>query len=136
MNDMLVYDWIADNAQRFPDKVATIDIHSGRRHSYAAMHERVARIAGHLTAIGVKRGDRVGLLSMNSSDMLDIMFACWRIGAVLTMLNFRLTAHELAFMVGDSGSGVVFYDTDLDAVIPALKDKTDVAHWIAMDPMG
>ena len=50
MNDMLVYDWIAENARRFPDKIATIDIHSGRNHSYAAMHERVARIAGHLSA--------------------------------------------------------------------------------------
>ncbi|WP_282949623.1 MULTISPECIES: long-chain fatty acid--CoA ligase [unclassified Sphingopyxis] len=136
MNDMLVYDWIAENARRFPDKVATIDIHSGRQHSYAAMHERVARIAGHLSAIGVAKGDRVGLLSMNSSDMLDIMFACWRIGAVLTMLNFRLTAHELAFMVSDSGASAVFYDTDLEAVIPALREKTDVAHWITMDPAG
>lgn len=136
MNDMLVYDWIAENAQRFPDKPATIDIHSGRTHSYADMHERVARIAGHLTSIGIAKGDRVGLLSMNSSDMLDILFACWRIGAVLTMLNFRLTAHELAFMVSDSGARAVFYDSDLAVVIPALKEKTEVAHWITMDPMG
>lgn len=136
MNDMLVYDWIAENAQRFPDKPATIDIHSGRTHSYAEMHERVARIAGHMASIGIAKGDRVGLLSMNSSDMLDIMFACWRIGAVLTMLNFRLTAHELAFMVNDSGASAIFHDGDLDAVIPALREKTDVAHWIGMDPMG
>lgn len=136
MNDMLVYDWIAEHAHRFPDKLATIDMHSGRRHSYAQMHERVARIAGHLKSLRIEKGDRVALLSMNSSDMLDILFACWRIGAVLTMLNFRLTAHELAFMVDDSGARVVFHDRDLDAVIPALQGKTDVAHWIAMDPMG
>ncbi|MBA3940544.1 MAG: acid--CoA ligase [Sphingopyxis sp.] len=136
MNDMLVYDWIAESAHRYPDKLATIDMHSGRRHSYAAMHERVARIAGHLKSKGIEKGDRVALLSMNSSDMLDVMFACWRIGAVLTMLNFRLTAHELAFMLDDSGARVIFHDSDLDAVVPALREKTAVAHWISMDPMG
>jgi fatty-acyl-CoA synthase len=135
-SDLSVIDWIADNARRFPDKIATIDLHSGRRHSYAQMHERVARIAGHLQSIGIEQGDRVALLSMNSSDMLDVQFACWRIGACLTPLNFRLTAHELAFMVNDSGSKLVVHDMELAAVIPALRDKTDVAHWIAMDPMG
>ncbi len=98
--------------------------------------ERVARIAGHLKSIGIDKGDRVALLSMNSSDMLDILFACWRVGAVLTMLNFRLTAHELAFMLHDSGARAIFHDSDLDAVVPALREKTEVAHWISMDPMG
>ena len=136
MTDMLVYDWIRENAERFPDKPATIDLHSGRTHSYARMHDRVARVAGHMRAIGIERGDRVALLSMNSSDMLDILFACWRIGAVLTMLNFRLTAHELAFMLNDSGAKAIFHDGDLAAVVPSLRERTDVAHWISMDPMG
>lgn len=135
-SDLSVFDWIADNARRFPDKVATHDLHSGRRHSYADMDERVARIAGHLRGIGIAKGDRVALLSMNSSDMLDVHFACWRIGACFTPLNFRLTAHELAFMVNDSGARIFFYDSDLASVIPALKEQTQVAHWISMDPKG
>jgi fatty-acyl-CoA synthase len=135
-SDLSVFDWIAEHARRFPEKIATIDLHSGRRHSYAEMHERVARIAGHLRTIGIENGDRVALLSMNSSDMLDVQFACWRIGACYTPLNFRLTAHELAFMVNDSGAKALFYDTDLAAVAPALQEKTKVAHWITMDPMG
>ena len=135
-DDLFVYDWIADNAARSPDTIATIDLHSGRRHTYAQMNDRVARIAGHIRALGINKGDRVALLSMNSSDMLDIQFACWRIGAVYTPLNFRLTAHELAYMVNDSGVSLFFYDLDLAAVIPALREKTDVAHWISIDPMG
>lgn len=134
--DLSVFDWIADNALRFPDKLATIDLHSGRRHTYAQMHERVARIAGYLRGIGIEKGERVAMLSMNSSDMLDVQFACWRIGACYTPLNFRLTAHELAFMVNDSGAKAFFYDTELTPIVPALQDKTQVAHWITMDPMG
>ena len=92
-DDLLVHDWIAEHAFRTPGKLATIDLHSGRRHSYAKMHARVAGLAGHMHSLGIAQGDRVGLLAMNSSDFLDAMFACWRIGAVCTTLNFRLTAH-------------------------------------------
>ncbi len=135
-SDLSVFDWIAEHARRFPDKIATIDMHSGRSHSYAQMHERIARIAGHLRSIGIAKGDRVALLSMNSSDMLDVQFACWRIGACYTPLNFRLTAHELAFMVNDSGAKAFFYDLELATVIPALQEKTEVAHWMTMEAMG
>lgn len=135
-DDLSVFDWIADNAQRRPHAIATIDIHSGRRATYAQMHERVARIAGHLDSIGIAKGDRVAMLSMNSPDMLDVQFACWRVGACYTPLNFRLTAHELAYMVNDSGAKVFFYDTELAEVIPSLQEKTSVARWITLDPMG
>ena len=135
-DDLFIHDWIAENAWRTPDKIATIDLHSGRRHSYGTMHERVARVAGHLTSLGVAKGDRVAMLSMNSSDFLDVLFGCWRMGAVVTPLNFRLTAHELAFMVNDSGAKVLVHDLDLHAVIPDLRAATNVAHWIAMDPKG
>lgn len=135
-DDLFVFDWIAEHARRTPDKPATIDLHSGRRHSYAQMHARVAGIAGHLRAIGIERGDRVGLLSMNSSDFLDVLFACWRIGAICVTLNFRLTAHELSFMITDSGCKALFHDADLAAVIPPLRDMVQVPHWIEMDPAG
>ncbi len=39
-DDLIVFDWIADNASRNPDKPATIDLHSGRRHSYTQMDKR------------------------------------------------------------------------------------------------
>lgn len=135
-SDLSVFDWIADNAARLPERIATICLHSGRRQTYAQMHDRVARIAGYLRGIGVEKGNRVALLSMNGPDMLDVQFACWRIGACYTPLNFRLTAHELAFMVNDSGAKAFFYDTDLAAVIPALRDQTQLDHWISIDPMG
>jgi fatty-acyl-CoA synthase len=135
-DDLFVFDWIAEHASRTPDKIATVDAHSGRRHSYATMHARVAGIAGHMRGLGIGKGDRVGLLAMNSSDFLDIVFACWRLGAICTTLNFRLTAHELAFMVNDSGCAMLFHDADLGGVVAALKDMTDVPHWIEIDPTG
>lgn len=135
-DDLLVHDWIAEHAFRTPEKPATIDLHSGRRHSYAQMHARVAGLAGYMRNLGIEQGDRVGLLALNSSDFLDALFACWRIGAVCTTLNFRLTAHELAFMVKDSGCRLVFHDSDLAAVVTALKTMTNLDHWIEIDASG
>ena len=87
-----VYDWIAHHAHTTPARTATVDLASGRRHDYAAMQDRVSRIAAFLAEAGVGKGDRVGLIALNSSDILDIIFATWRIGAVHLALNFRLTA--------------------------------------------
>ncbi|MGD2132241.1 MAG: AMP-binding protein, partial [Maricaulaceae bacterium] len=106
----VVVDWIAGNVSARPDKVATIDLHTGRRHTYAQMHERVARLTGFMKAQGVQKGDRVCVLSLNSTDMLDIQYACWRIGAIYLPLNFRLTAPELVFIVGDAAPALGFLD--------------------------
>ena len=70
-DDLLVHDWIAEHAFRTPEKPATIDLHSGRRHSYAQMHARVAGLAGHMRSLGIEQGDRVGVLALNSSDFLN-----------------------------------------------------------------
>ena len=58
----LYYDWIASNAMRRPESLATVDLGTGRRLTYAAFDERIGRLASVLrTTFGVKRGDRVGV---------------------------------------------------------------------------
>ena len=104
MHEMVI-DWIRHGAINRPSTLATVELPSGRRRTYAEMHERVSRIAGWLLSLGVKRGDRVGVLALNSTDDLDIIFATWRIGAVHLALNFRLTPAELDFFGAISGTG-------------------------------
>ena len=124
MHGMIV-DWIGFNAHNTPDKLATIEIPSGRRQTYAQMHDRVGRVASWLQSLGVGRGDRVGVLALNSSDTMDIIFATWRIGAVHLALNFRLTASELDFIIGNAEPNVLIYDTDLQATVDALTVEVD-----------
>ncbi|NNJ65296.1 MAG: AMP-binding protein, partial [Xanthomonadales bacterium] len=66
-----VIDWVAHHAVSSPSRTATIDLASERRQNYAEMHERVGRIAAFLQAAGVGKGDRVGLIALNSTDVLD-----------------------------------------------------------------
>ena len=106
------YDWIAHFGRRTPDKIAVVDLGSQRRLSYAEFDRRIARLASHLREqLGVARGDRVAVLALNSTDTLEVQFACFRIGAVFLPLNNRLTVPELQFIVGDASPTVMIHDS-------------------------
>ncbi|MDZ7667910.1 MAG: long-chain fatty acid--CoA ligase [Gammaproteobacteria bacterium] len=130
----MIVDWIAHNAANLPAKTAAIELPSGRRRSYADMHDRVGRIARWLTDLGVERGDRVGMLALNSIDTLDIIFATWRIGAVHLALNFRLTAGELDYIIGNAEPKVMIFDAELTETVAAL--SVTVEHLIDTDGQG
>ena len=123
----MIVDWIAHNAANLPDKTATVELPSGRQQSYAQMHDRVGRIASWLLALGVERGDRVGVLALNSVDMLDIIFATWRIGAVHLALNFRLTPSELDYIIGNAEPKMLIFDLEL---APTAKDAAKVRKFV------
>jgi fatty-acyl-CoA synthase len=130
----IVIDWIGHSAANHPDKPATVELPSGRRQSYAEMHERVGRIAGWLKLLGVERGDRVGLLALNSTDALDIIFATWRIGAVHLALNFRLTPGELDYIIGNAEPKVLIHDRELGSTVAAL--SVSIEHVVETEGQG
>ncbi|HTE61162.1 MAG TPA: AMP-binding protein, partial [Solirubrobacteraceae bacterium] len=72
--------------------------------TYAQLHERVERIAGGLTRLGVEPGDRVATLLPNVPEMLELHFAVPRAGAVLVTMNTRLSASECRYIVEHSGA--------------------------------
>lgn len=131
-----VVDWVNHYAGTTPDKVATVDLASGRRQTYRQMNERVGRLAGHLKAQGIKPGDRVGFLALNSTDVLDIVLATWRVGGVVLALNYRLTAPELDYIIGDATPKMMFYDHEFSAVIDELKGLVDIETYIGFDGVG
>ena len=97
------YDWIAHFGRRTPDKPAVVDLASERRFTYAQFDARISRLAAHLRdRLKVTRGDRVAVLALNTTDTLEVQFACGRIGAVFVPLNTRLTVPELQYIVGDA----------------------------------
>ena len=130
----MIIDWIAHNALNLPNKTATIELPSGREETYAQMHDRVGRIADWLKGLGVERGDRVGVLALNSIDTLDIIFATWRIGAVHLALNFRLTPSELDYIIGDAEPKVLIADVELADLVSAL--SVEIEHIIETDGLG
>jgi|TARA_B110000908_G_scaffold170258_1_gene229290 fatty-acyl-CoA synthase len=108
-----VHDWIATHAGTRPNAIAITDLFSEREYTYAQMNERVAKCAGFLRdGLNIQQGQHVAILSQNSSDFMEILFACARIGAVLVPLNYRLVADELDFITGDAEAKALFCDAD------------------------
>lgn len=135
-NETAVIDVVAHHARTTPGRCAMIDLASGRRFSYADMHERVGKLAGYMQSLGVKKGDRVAFMMLNSTDILDICFAAWRLGASVLALNFRLTAPELEFIVNDAGPDVLFYDQDFGPVVDELKTLVTIRDYVELDGVG
>ena len=131
------YDWIAHFGRRTPDKVAMIDLASGRRFTYAEFDARISRLAAHLRdAFKVGRGDRVAVLALNTTDTLEVQFACGRLGAVFLPLNTRLTVPELQFIVGDASPIVMIHDDDLAETALTVAKLCNVSSTLLFGPGG
>jgi fatty-acyl-CoA synthase len=131
------YDWIAHFSRRTPDKVAVVDLFSERRFTYAQFDARISRLAAHLRdRLTIARGDRVAVLALNTTDTLEVQFACGRLGAVFLPLNTRLTVPELQFIVGDAAPKVMVHDTDLAEIARTVAKLCNVESAIALGPGG
>jgi fatty-acyl-CoA synthase len=81
-------------ARATPGALAVLQ--DGREVTYAALAARVERLAAGLQARGVRRGDRIAILSENRAEYVEAMLAAGRIGAILACQNWRLAAPELS----------------------------------------
>jgi fatty-acyl-CoA synthase len=94
-------DWIMRHDGFAPDKTAIR--YEGADISYRALATRIAAAAGVLAGdFAIGRGDRVAHLGLNHPDMLVLLFACARLGAIFLPLNWRLAPPEHAFILRDS----------------------------------
>jgi fatty-acyl-CoA synthase len=118
-----IWHWLERRADISPSKAAVID--GERSFSYLDLRDRVAAIAGGLRALGVRKGDRLAILSVNRAEYVESLFAAARLGAIAVPLNWRLTAAELAFQVGDSEPLLLLADPTLRALMDALRAQPE-----------
>lgn len=119
-----------------PDHVAIID--GGTRFTYRQFGERVQRLAGRLQALGVEKGDRIGLLMLNSFHYLEVFYASFLIGAVVVPLNFRLAVPELSFILNDAGVKILFFHREFQQVVSHLREESpSIEHyvWTELEPL-
>ncbi len=83
------------------------------RYSYKDSYERMQRLANSLESIGVKIGDRVGVLAWNTYQHFEIYYGLPGIGAVMVSMNMRLAKQDLAYVVNHSGASFIIVDEDL-----------------------
>lgn len=93
----------------------------GRRRDWSTALERVARLAGALSAIGVAEGDRVGILADNSDYYFETMLATWWAGASINPVNIRWSSAEIAYSLDDCDTRVLIVDRSYAALVPELR---------------
>jgi acyl-CoA synthetase (AMP-forming)/AMP-acid ligase II len=108
-------------AEIAPNREAFVEFERGRRFTHQQLNERCNRIASALLEQGIAPGDRVATLLKNGIEFVESYFAIAKIGAVMVPVNWRLVAPEIAYILGDSGSAAVIYDSDFDDVVGSLQ---------------
>lgn len=93
------------------------------RYTYADFAERTRRLAGALTALGIRKGDRVATFAWNSHRHLETYWAAPLLGAVLHTLNFRLSSQDLTYIINHAGDTVIFADASVYPALAAIRDR-------------
>jgi fatty-acyl-CoA synthase len=136
---MDISNWTAHRAAWAPGKAAIL--HEGGAWTYADLERHVGALAGALAdGLGVKPGDRVAHLGLNSPELIALVFAAARIGAIVVPLNWRLTPSEHAFQIGDAAPAAILVEPDYWAHYDRIRDQfpaiKTVAYAAASAPSG
>ena len=105
-----------------PDQVAVV-VDDKVRRTYRDVMERAYRFSGALYAHGVRKSDRVAMLSMNGAEWYDVYAACNTFGFIVCTVNFRLAAPEILFVLQDSGSKVLVYEEQYSAIVGEIRPR-------------
>ena len=124
--------WIEHWADFQPDKTAIR--FEGKDISYAALYERIRRVAALLrNDLAVKRGDRIAFLGLNSPDMLVLLFACARIGAMLVPMNWRFAPPEHLYILENAGAKILFCEEEFTQGIESIAVAFANCRLVAMN---
>ena len=109
------------HARNMPDKAAYIMATSGETVTYAQLDARSNQIAHLIRATGLKRGDAIGICMENNVHYFEICWAAQRAGLYFTCISSRLTASEVAYILGDCNAKIFFASDYLSDMAAELK---------------
>jgi long-chain acyl-CoA synthetase len=116
----------------FPNNTATI--HQGRKQTYRELWERARALSKALGELGAQRGDRIAIYLLNSPQFLEVVYACFEIGAVVVPLNTRLAADELVFIINDADCMAFITDETLQPLAASFRPRLEgVNHYVAIN---
>lgn len=117
---MNIGEWTSKRALLNPEKLFLKE-EDGREFSNAAFNQRVNRMAHAFGEWGIVKGERVAVLMLNSSEFLEVFFACGKTGAIMVPVNFRLAAPELIYILRDCSPRALIYSSEFADKVKAIK---------------
>ncbi|MER9306265.1 AMP-binding protein [Mesorhizobium sp. M0496] len=125
-------DPVALHAGTQPDRIACVDLATGRRWTYAALDETIQRAVRVLeTGYDIEQGQRIATLARNSADLLILQQAAMRLGAIFVPLSWRLASAERQAILADCDPVLLLHDTVLETVLPTGRTPIEVTAFAA-----
>jgi acyl-CoA synthetase (AMP-forming)/AMP-acid ligase II len=93
------------------------------RWTWAQWHDRIRRAAGGLAALGLGRTASVAFLDKNNPACLEVALGAGMLGGSCAVVNWRLAAGELAYVINDCAASVLFVGADLLPVVETIRDQ-------------
>ncbi len=126
----LLGETIGDNLRRtavsYPASEVLVDVPTGRRWTYPQLDSDTDTVGIGLLALGINKGDRVGIWAPNCAEWVVLQYATAKIGAILVNINPAYKSHELAYVLRQSGvkllvSAESFKTSDYRAMIDEVR---------------
>ncbi|MBK9712803.1 MAG: AMP-binding protein [Kouleothrix sp.] len=125
-------DLLDRQAARFGERDALIHVEHGVRYTYGEFRDECNRVAKGLIALGIRKGDHVGIWATNYAEWVVAQFATAKIGAVLVTVNPSYRTHELEYLLKQSDASTLllidsFKTSDyvgmINELIPELRES-------------
>ncbi|WP_279579478.1 AMP-binding protein [Fodinicola feengrottensis] len=124
--DAMVDHW----ADRKPDALALV--FGDQKWTWRQFQQRGEKLAAALVAAGVRPGDRVASYDKNHVACLELTQAASRVGAVNTVVNFRLAPDEVAYVLEDAGATVLFVGHEFVEVWKQIADRINTVRKVVV----
>ncbi len=135
---LLLRTFLLRAAKYFPRKeIVSVYPNETFRYTYADYFKRTCQLAHALRSLGIKKGDNVASLALNSHRHLELYFGVPCTGAALHTVNFRLPLHHLVYVLNHAEDKVIFIEEDLLFFIEAIKDQMKtIKHFVILSQSG
>jgi fatty-acyl-CoA synthase len=107
--------------RQYPGRTAIVC--GQRRFTYEQFGSQVGLLAGALLDAGIKAGDRVAYLGVNSHRLLEAYYGVLEAGAILLPLNIRLAPAELTYVLNDAGATILFIEQPFIALVDSFRES-------------
>ena len=122
--DINLIELLQTSARQYPDTPCTI--FKGGKISYSEMNERTDRLAAGLAALGVKKGDRVGIFMPNTPQFVMAYFGILKAGGIVVATNPLYSEREIEHQVNDAGVEVMIVMSNFYETLKRVQPKTRI----------
>jgi long-chain acyl-CoA synthetase len=128
----MLYDILKNAAQQSPSQIAVS--FENRNYTYSELYLLTNKLAKSLLELGIKKGDRTSFFLYNCPEILLCYFACFKIGATVVPINYRLKTDELHYIINHSKPVILISQRNLfHEVACVMQELTSLKHYYLID---